>query len=142
MALVVWRPNVVLGPVATAFPRSVAKAAGVSRMAAPIRTGNLRRSIRPIVGTAFAGALIAKAEYAAAQEYGAKPHTIGEPGKILASKAPLSKGATLAGKRSTRQNFFARGVVHHPGNKGKGFMRAGAQAWKVIYVNEVRRLLK
>lgn len=142
MAVVTWRPSVVLGPVAMAFPPSVAKAAGVARLAAPIRTGNLRRSVRPIVGMGLAGAIFARASYAAAQEYGAKPHTIGEPGKILASKAPpASRGATIAGKRSTRQNFFAFGPVHHPGHKGKRFMDKGAKAWKALYVSELRKRL-
>lgn len=142
MAVVIWRPQVVLGPVAAAFPPSVAKAAGIARAKAPIRTGELRRSVRPQVTSLTSAAIVAKAKHAAAQEYGAQAHSIGAPGQVLASSAPTrTSGPTIKGKRSTRQNFFARGPVAHPGNPAKAFVRLGAAAWKALYILELRKRL-
>lgn len=132
-----------LGRVAAAFPPSVAKAAGVARMRAPIRSGELRRSIRPMVGVGFAGALMAQAKHAAAQEYGVHAsYTIGAPGQILASRAPKNKPTVyvIPGRRSMRQNFGpVRGPVQGPTFGGQGFMRFAAWAWKGLYAVELRK---
>ena len=147
MPVVLWNPAPVLGAVAKAFPPSVAKAAGLARSRAPIRTGELRRSINPMVTSGLVGALIARTRHAAAQEYGVSAsYIIGAGGQVLFSRTPRSKpdvggGAPrILGKRSTRQNFGpVRGPVRGPTFPGRGFMRFGAMGWKALYINELRK---
>lgn len=75
---------------------------------APKKTRALAGSIHPILLGAHEAAWRFVSAYGMAQEKGAVPHSIGEPGQVLANK---------------EDEFFARGPVWHPGNPATHFMR-------------------
>ena len=84
------------------------------RELAPVDTGNLRDSITVRKEGSVYKIGPVNVDYAAAQEYGAKPHVIvASPGKVLAFK--------VGGE--TR---FAKSV-RHPGNKAQPYIRPAAQ---------------
>ena len=81
---------------------------------APVKTGNLRRTIRPGRVTSGGFENIATAGYAAPVEFGAAPHVIRpRRRKVLRFRV----GGT---------EVFAR-MVRHPGNRAQPFMRPGLE---------------
>ena len=56
----------------------------------------------------MSGRIIAQARHAAAQELGAGPHPIGQPGQHLSNRAT---------------GWYGRGVVSHPGNPPQPYLR-------------------
>lgn len=75
----------------------------------PVKTGNLQKSIEVLSRTQpFTGGISARAEYAAAVEFGTRPH------KITSSRG-LSDGKV----------FFGRSV-NHPGTRANPFMQRTA----------------
>jgi hypothetical protein len=72
------------------------------------RSGRLAGSLGPFMNGPAQGGWYAGAGHALPQEHGARPHTIGAPGQILANK---------------ETGFFAKGPVNHPGNPALHFMR-------------------
>lgn len=120
----IWRPEVVLGPVTLSFAPAVAKTAGNARKMAPVKTGALRRSIVPEVGV-LSGGIRATATHAAAVNSGTRAHKI----------APVSKKA-LAGK-----NWGPFKSANHPGTRPNPFMYEAAATFPKAYADELRRRL-
>lgn len=101
----------------------------------PRRTGNLGRTIRVGRVDGERAEVIAGGQneigYAAAVEFGTKPHIIRpRPGRIGRNGRPaaLAWGGkrTLAGKlrKGAKPEFFARSV-RHPGSRAKPYLRPG-----------------
>lgn len=82
---------------------------------APVRTGNLRRSIRLGAVNQSSAYTVASANYAAPVEYGTRPHEI-RPRRRKALRWQAGDGGVR----------FAR-VVRHPGTRANPFMRRGAE---------------
>ena len=102
-----------LGP----FMRDIAlDAIGEQKKRAPVKTGNLRRSIRLGRITARSAETIAGANYAAYVEFGTKPHEI----------RPRSKRALRWKDKGGGFRFATR--VNHPGTRAKPYMIPGAEA--------------
>ncbi len=106
---------------------------------APVKTGNLRRSITSHMTGPVSGVVGANAKYAAAVELGARPHEIFPSfaaalkfvPKSLASYGPggtvrLTGRARTAGGQPVDVAVF-RQSVHHPGTRAHEFMRQGFQ---------------
>lgn len=81
---------------------------------APVKTGNLRRSINLGRVTARSAETIARADYAAYVEYGTRAHEI----------RPRNR-KVLAWKKGGRTIFARR--VQHPGTRAQPFMVPGAE---------------
>jgi hypothetical protein len=100
-----------LGP----FMRDLAlSAVAEEKKLAPVKTGNLRRSIHVGRVTDREAEVIAGAEYAAHVEFGTRAHEI----------RPRSRKA-LRWKDGSRTRFAK--VVRHPGTKAQPFMISGAE---------------
>ena len=85
------------------------------QMRAPVRTGFLRDHIQLIKSPGKVTVAPVGVDYAAAQEYGARPHTIrAKPGKVLAFQM---NGKTVFVKS-----------VRHPGNRPQPYIRP-AREW-------------
>lgn len=95
---------------------------------APRKTGHLQRSIRPGRVTDDFAIVEAKTPYAAAVEFGTKPHVIRPKNrKALAWAGP--GGTRLSGRRRTnsgRLTFAAK--VNHPGTRKQPYLIPGAKA--------------
>lgn len=79
----------------------------------PVKTGNLKRNILTEFGFDQAKIWVdPRVEYAPYVEYGTRPHTI----------RPVRK-RVLADKK---KGIIFGTIVHHPGTKGRFFMKAGA----------------
>lgn len=101
-----------LGP----FMRDLAlDAIGEQKRRAPVKTGNLRRSIHLGRVTARSAETIAGANYAAFVEFGTKPHEI----------RPRTK-RVLRWKSGGSYRYARR--VQHPGTRAQPYMIPGAQA--------------
>ena len=101
-----------LGP----FMRDLAlDAVSEQKKRAPVRTGNLRRSIHLGRITARSAETIAGAGYAAYVEFGTRPHEI----------RPRNK-KVLRWKSGTGYRYATR--VQHPGTRKQPFMVPGAEA--------------
>lgn len=81
---------------------------------AKVKTGNLRRTIRPGRASAQGFETVATAGYAAPVEFGTKPHPI----------VPRSR-KVLRFKVGGREVFAKR--VNHPGTRAQPFMRPGIE---------------
>ena len=113
----------------------------------PRRTGNLGRTIRVAAITdryveVSAGGAAASG-YAAAVEYGTKPHVIvPRRRKALAWGGPRTLGGRLrvsGGVTASPTNFARR--VRHPGTKAKPYLRPGIQkALDQVGVGEIVRV--
>ena len=112
-----WSPARVMGPVASVFPLALAETAGVAKVRAPHRTGELARSIGFGMYGSLNGYLKANVAHAAPQEYGTSPHEI----------LPVNKKA-LAGI-----SFGPVARVDHPGNPGVGYMQEAAGTFVSLY---------
>ena len=86
---------------------------GYQKRGAPVRTGNLRRTIHLASASATSAVTVASANYAAAVELGTRPHVI----RPRRRKALRFKGATGI--------VFAK-RVNHPGTRPQPFMVPGA----------------
>jgi hypothetical protein len=95
----------------------------------PRKTGHLQRSIRPgRVADDFA-IVEARTPYAAAVEFGSKPHVI-RPKNARALAWPASgAGRRLSGRRRTNSGrlIFASSV-NHPGTRAQPYLIPGAKA--------------
>jgi len=89
-------------------------AVGEQKRLAPVRTGNLRRSIHVGHVSTRSADTVAQADYAAAVEFGTKPHEI----------RPRNRRA-LRWKDGNRYRFATR--VQHPGTRAQPYMIPGAQ---------------
>jgi hypothetical protein len=100
-------------------------AVAYSKVYAPKRSGHLKQSIHPGVLSDLRATVETSAPYAAAQEFGSKPHEIRPVrAKVLAwGGARRLTGTLRAGSKPTS---FAR-VVQHPGNPATHFMDRGAK---------------
>lgn len=85
---------------------------------APVRTGNLRRSIVLGAVTPRSAQTVARAAYAAAVEYGTRPHTI------------LPRSRKVLKFNVGGREVFAR-KVNHPGTRPQPFMGPGAAAAQI-----------
>ena len=93
----------------------------------PRKTGNLGRSILLGRVTSTTAITQATANYAAAVEYGTRPHVI-KPRKAKALRSPAAGSATTLGGRLKAGGSYAFAkVVHHPGTKAQPFMLPGAK---------------
>ncbi len=125
------RLSAIGGPTANRRTLTTLQAAAIreSKILAPRKTSNLSRSIHPGMVTDDYAEIRVSAAYAAAQEFGAKPHDIKpkRQGGVLAF-AWVRKGGQvrLTGSPTTsnQQMSFFRGV-HHPGNPAHPFMAPG-----------------
>ena len=114
--------------------RLALKAVAEQKRLVPRKTGNLARTIHLGRVTSTYAETVASAKYAAAVEYGTKPHEI-RPRKKKALRFP-GKGVstTLGGRVRTGEKrklgdgayVFSRGVKH-PGTKPQPYMRPGAE---------------
>lgn len=100
-------------------PRGMMRTLGLSAVAhqkrlAPVRTGNLRRTIHLDSSSATSAVTVASAKYAAAVEFGTGPHVI-VPRRRKALRFKVG-GSVVFAKR-----------VNHPGTKAKPFMVPGAK---------------
>lgn len=93
---------------------------------APVKTGNLRRSIRIGRVTDNFAEIVVDAKYAAMVERGTRPHIIVPRNrKVLAwGGSRRLSGSLRTGAKATT---FAR-RVNHPGTRAKPFLLPGAQA--------------
>jgi hypothetical protein len=82
---------------------------------APVKTGNLRRTIHLDKVTRRSALTVASAGYSAFVELGTRPHII----------EPRKRGGVLRWKDGTQVRFAKR--VRHPGTKPQPFMVPGAQ---------------
>ncbi len=128
MGKVYFNPAAVYGPLTTAFPLAVAQAAGVAKTSAPVRTGELRRSIgHKAIG--YHGYVYSFARHAASQEYGASAHVIAVSRKKALANRKMSFGPV-------------RGPVNHPGNPGTHFMLKAAQAFRPLFIATAGKLFR
>lgn len=112
-----------LGP----FMRDVALAmVEEQKRLAPVKTGNLRRSINVGRISARSAESIARANYAAYVEYGTRPHEI------------RPRNARVLSWKKGGQRIFAR-RVQHPGTRAQPFMIPGAQ--KAVNSERIRDLI-
>ena len=81
---------------------------------APVRTGNLRRTIHVASATATSAVTVASANYAAAVEFGTAPHVI-RPRRRKALRFNVGGSVVFAKK------------VNHPGTRPQPFMLPGAK---------------
>lgn len=102
---------------------------------APVRTGNLRRSVRLGTISERVAQTVATANYAAHVEYGTAPHTIVPTTKKALRFARSGVATTLGGRptaaarRTGGAYAFAR-RVNHPGTRANPFMERGAEMAK------------
>ena len=90
------------------------------------RTGQLQRSIAPGPVTHDSAVIVAHTPYAAALEFGAKPHIIRpKRARVLAWGGARRLSGRL--RSGAKPDHFAA-LVHHPGNKPYPFLVPGAQA--------------
>lgn len=89
------------------------------------RTGFLQRNIVPGAVTKDHAIIAARTPYAAAQEFGAKPHIIRpKTARVLA----WGGGRRLTGRlRSGQKATHFAMIVHHPGNRANPYLRPGAK---------------
>jgi phage gpG-like protein len=94
----------------------------------PRKTGHLQRSIRPGRVTDDSAIIEARTPYAAAVEFGSKPHII-RPKNRQALAWPGAGGRRLSGRRRVNSGplTFAK-VVHHPGTRAQPYLIPGAKA--------------
>ena len=95
----------------------------------PRKTGHLQRSIRPGKLTDDHAVVEARTPYAAAVEFGTKPHIIRPKSKRALAWPASSAGRRLSGRRRTNSGrlVFAS-IVHHPGSKAKPYLIPAAKA--------------
>lgn len=101
----------------------------------PVKTGRLRSSIHSVVeetGEGAVGHISTAVNYAPAVELGAAAHDIAAT-RAMALMIPIAStggfgGGRLSGSPRSGQQvaFFRR--VHHPGSKGRHFMRDGLES--------------
>ncbi len=128
MGNVYFNPLAVYGPLGVAFPLAVAQAAGVAKTSAPVRTGELRRSIgHKVVG--YHGYVYSGVRHAASQEFGAAPHKIAVSRKKALANPKMGFGPVA-------------GPVNHPGNPGNHFMLKAAQAFRPIFIATAGKLFR
>lgn len=95
----------------------------------PRKTGHLERSILPGSVSDSHADIQARTPYAAAVEFGAKPHVI-RPKKASILAWPASEGGRrLSGRarKSAGPMIFAR-KVNHPGSKAQPYLIPGARS--------------
>lgn len=93
----------------------------------PRKTGNLGRTIHLERVTTTSATTVASAKYAAAVEYGTRPHEI-RPKKAKALRFPAAGSAlTLGGRVKAGGKYAFAKVVKHPGTKAQPFMVPGAE---------------
>jgi bacteriophage HK97-gp10 putative tail-component len=92
----------------------------------PRKTGNLGRSIGVGRLTPKSAETVATAAYAAAVEFGTRPHTIVPRRKKALRFAPGGSGRLSGSPRKGGAVVFAK-RVNHPGTKAQPFMRPGAE---------------
>lgn len=106
------------------------------KLLVPRKTGNLRRTIHLASATAREARTEASASYAAAVEFGTRPHVIrAKNGKALRfANGRGGAQVTLAGRvRSSSVRklgsgaYVFRSAVHHPGTRAQPFMVPGAR---------------
>jgi hypothetical protein len=92
----------------------------------PRRTGDLFRSIVPGTRSEDRAVVVAAKNYAAAVEYGTKPHEI-----VPVRRKALAWGGSrrLSGRlaKGSKPEFFAK-RVRHPGSRAKPYLVPGARA--------------
>ena len=121
---------------------------------APVNTGRLRASITPDIRSPFEGYVGTNVDYAAAVEYGGRPHVI-KPRKanVLRFKVGGTKGryvTSKSGKKYWRKGKPGNEVfamsVKHPGTKAKPFLepayRRGITSAGHEYKAALDRILK
>ena len=96
----------------------------------PVKTGNLRRTIRVGQITSTSARILAGGQrevgYAAAVEFGTKPHVIvPRKAKVLAWGGNRRLSGTL--RSGSKPEFFAM-KVNHPGSRAKPYLVPGARA--------------
>jgi hypothetical protein len=96
----------------------------------PVKTGNLRRSIRVGQITDHSARILAGGQrevgYAAAVEFGTKPHVIvPRKARVLAWGGNRRLSGTL--RSGAKAEFFAM-RVNHPGSRAKPYLVPGAKA--------------
>lgn len=94
------------------------------KLMAPVKTGNLRRSIMVGAVTDTYAETRATANYAAAVELGTKPHVI-RPRNKKALRFATGNARLSGSPRSGGPVIFAK-KVNHPGTKAKPYMVPGA----------------
>lgn len=91
----------------------------------PRKTGNLQRNIRPGRVTGSSAEVEARTPYAAAVEFGTKPHIIRPRyAKVLAWGGPRRLSGRL--KKGGKATNFAK-VVHHPGTRAQPYLLPAAR---------------
>lgn len=100
-----------------------------AKILVPRRTGNLGRTIRVGRITGESAEVLAGGQneigYAAAVEFGTKPHTIRpRNAKVLAWGGPRTLGGRI--RKGGKPTRFARSV-RHPGSRAKPYLRPGIQ---------------
>lgn len=97
---------------------------------APVKTGNLQRSIRLASSTPAGATVVAASDYARAVHDGARAHAIvPRIAKALAWPANKADRRLTGSPRSStrRASMVFRRKVSHPGNKANPFLRRGIQ---------------
>lgn len=109
--------------------RATARGSLLSQVLAPKRTLRLAATIRPgIIAPGWGSWIVGPLKYALAQEKGARPHSIGAEGQILANKG---------------DNFGpVRGPVLHPGNRGIHFLLKAYEQVKAELLPDLARELR
>lgn len=120
-----WNPGSVYGPLTQAFKTALTQTAAQAVKTAPVSTGQLRRSIRPLQTGVFSAQIIAAAPHAEAVEYGTKPHTI----------RPIRKKVLVNSKKGFGP---VRGEVQHPGTSGQPFMHLAAASFRNYFISNAK----
>lgn len=108
---------------------------GEQKREAPVRTGNLRRSIRVGTISQRVAQTVATGNYAAHVEYGTAPHDIVPRNRKALRFAAIGVATRATGSptvgavRAGGAYTFAR-RVRHPGTRANPFMARGAEAAK------------
>lgn len=107
----------------------------------PRKTSNLEHSIHKATVTDRYVEVVATANYAAAVEFGTRPHIIvpRRAGGVLAWGGPRTAGGRLRIKNGVqaKPEHFAR-RVRHPGTKPKPYLRPGMQkALQIVGVDDI-----
>ncbi len=99
-----------------------------AKIAAPKKTGNLKRSIRPGILTRTQATVVAATNYAGYVEYGTRAHVIRPKTKRVLAWNSDRSAYRLSGslRKGARPNVFRR-YVNHPGTRPRPFLQPAAE---------------
>lgn len=93
----------------------------------PRKTGNLGRSILPGSLSANSATIDVRTPYAAAVEFGSRPHVIRPKRASILAWPAAESGRRLSGRARTGATMIFARLVHHPGSKAQPYLIPAAK---------------